>query len=279
MCYNQVNYNYLEEKSMELGEKLKQARLEAGLSQRQLCGDVITRNMLSLIENGSAKPSMETLKILASRLGKSVSFFLEEDAVVSSNTALMETARKCYDSGDASGVLEALKDYRQPDPVYDREKGLLETLSLLRLAEQAIEERRYPYAEELLGRAEGETAYCSGELQRRRLLLLGRLPGKQVSESLPSLDEELRFRAEEALTSGNIRRAASLLEAAEEQENPRWNLLRGRIFWEEKNYPEAARCLHLAEKEYPKETAPLLERCYREMEDYKRAYEYACRNR
>ena len=32
---------------MELGEKLKQARLEAGLSQRQLCGEEITRNMLS----------------------------------------------------------------------------------------------------------------------------------------------------------------------------------------------------------------------------------------
>ena len=38
---------------MELGEKLRQARLEAGLTQRQLCGDQITRNMLSLIENGA----------------------------------------------------------------------------------------------------------------------------------------------------------------------------------------------------------------------------------
>ena len=54
---------------MELGEKLRQARMNAGLSQRQLCGEVITRNMLSLIEHGSAKPSMETLKLLADRLG------------------------------------------------------------------------------------------------------------------------------------------------------------------------------------------------------------------
>ena len=37
---------------MELGEKLRLARLEAGLSQRALCGDEITRNMLSRIENG-----------------------------------------------------------------------------------------------------------------------------------------------------------------------------------------------------------------------------------
>ena len=75
---------------MTLGEKLKQARLEAGLSQRQLCGDVITRNMLSQIENGSARPSMDTLKYLASRLGKPVSYFLEEEAEVPANLAVME---------------------------------------------------------------------------------------------------------------------------------------------------------------------------------------------
>ena len=34
---------------MELGQKIRAARLEAGLSQRELCGDIITRNMLSLI--------------------------------------------------------------------------------------------------------------------------------------------------------------------------------------------------------------------------------------
>ena len=63
---------------MTLGEKLKQARLEAGLSQRQLCGEEVTRNMLSQIENGVAMPSMGTLSYFARQLGKPVSFFLEE---------------------------------------------------------------------------------------------------------------------------------------------------------------------------------------------------------
>ena len=45
---------------MELGEKLRLARLEAGMTQRQLCGDEITRNMLSQIENGTARPSMRS---------------------------------------------------------------------------------------------------------------------------------------------------------------------------------------------------------------------------
>ena len=65
---------------MELGKRLRQARLEQGISQRQLCGEEITRNMLSLIENGSARPSMKTLEYLARKLGKPLSFFLDENA-------------------------------------------------------------------------------------------------------------------------------------------------------------------------------------------------------
>ena len=64
---------------MTIGEKLRTARLEAGLSQRQLCADVITRNMLSQIENGSARPSMDTLIFLAQQLNRPVSYFLEEE--------------------------------------------------------------------------------------------------------------------------------------------------------------------------------------------------------
>ena len=86
---------------MELGEKLLCARQEAGLSQRQLCGDVITRNMLSQIEHGTARPSMDTLRYLASRLGKPMSFFLEEDVVTSSNLLLMQQARNCWKAGKA----------------------------------------------------------------------------------------------------------------------------------------------------------------------------------
>lgn len=261
---------------MELGEKLRQARLEAGLSQRQLCGDSITRNMLSLIEHGAAKPSMDTLKLLASRLGKPVSFFLEEDALASPNQTVMESARKRFDTGDYSGAVSALEAYRVPDPVYDREQALLLALSLLELAEQAIGEGRYPYALELLNRAETGNVYMEKDLSRRRLLLLGRIPGQKVSRRLPSLDAELLLRAREAFAVGSVERAKCLLEAAQERGGAQWNLLRGRVYLEEGLYREAARCLHIAETRYPKETAPLLERCYRELQDYKRAYEYAC---
>ena len=97
---------------MELGEKLRLARAEAGLSQRQLCEGIITRNMLSQIEHGTANPSMDTLKQLAARLGKPVSFFLEETAVLSPNQAIMARARELYDAGEYSRAASTLEGYR-----------------------------------------------------------------------------------------------------------------------------------------------------------------------
>ena len=42
---------------MTLGQKLKKARLDRGLTQAQVVGDRITRNMLSQLENDLASPS------------------------------------------------------------------------------------------------------------------------------------------------------------------------------------------------------------------------------
>ena len=263
---------------MELGEKLRQARMDAGLSQRQLCGEVITRNMLSLIEHGSAKPSMETLKLLAARLGKPVSYFLDEEVITSPNQSVMGSASRLYDRKEYEEAALVLEGYRAPDGVYDCQKDLLSVLIYLELAEAAIRDGRYPYALELLGKADRETAWCSEELKRRRLLLLGRLPGQQVSVMLPSLDEELLLRAQEAFAAGNLERTMHLLESVEDR-NSHWNFLRARVWMESGNFREAALCLHKAEPDFPKETAPLLEHCYRELEDFIRAYEYACKQK
>lgn len=266
---------------MELGEKLKNARLEAGLSQRQLCGEEITRNMLSQIEHGTARPSMDTLRYLAARLEKPVSFFLEEDGVFSPNREVMEQVRNAFGRGEHGVVLEALKAYREPDPVYGTERKLLEALALLGAAEQAIREDRLRYARELLTRMEaGEDPYTC-HLRRRRLLLLAKTgeAALEVCRQLPDLDEELLLRAEAALAAGDARRAGALLDAAQEQTVPRWHLLRGDGYVLEGDYEKAARCYHRAEDAQPQLTAPKLERCYRELGDYKRAYAYACKQR
>ncbi|MBR4320364.1 MAG: helix-turn-helix transcriptional regulator [Oscillospiraceae bacterium] len=48
----------------ELGKRLKTARLSRKMTQSEVAGTFITRNMLSLIESGSATPSMKTLEYL-----------------------------------------------------------------------------------------------------------------------------------------------------------------------------------------------------------------------
>ncbi len=49
----------------ELGKRLKAARLAKKMTQSDVVGSYITRNMLSQIESGIASPSMKTLEYLA----------------------------------------------------------------------------------------------------------------------------------------------------------------------------------------------------------------------
>lgn len=65
----------------QLGDRIRQARSEAGLSQAQLGSPHFTRAYVSAIELGKARPSMKSLEFLAGKLGKPVSFFVaDEDA-------------------------------------------------------------------------------------------------------------------------------------------------------------------------------------------------------
>lgn len=256
---------------MDIGVKLRQARLESGMSQRQLCGDVITRNMLSLIENGSARPSMDTLAYLAGQLGKPISYFLEETAAVSANTSCMERAREAYTAGNFAEAEEELRHYSGPDGIFDAEFGLLKALVLLSRAEQVLD--RPALARELLEEAElaiGSTCYGTEELERRRLLLLTQV--SQAPVNLPADDSALLYRAKLALQSGDAARCVALLEACEERESKNWRYWRAEAAFVLGDYA-------LAAEYYPEDCYARLEACYRNLGDYKMAYEYACKQR
>ena len=49
----------------ELGKRIKEARIAKKMTQTEVVGDFITRNMLSQIESGTATPSLKTLEYLA----------------------------------------------------------------------------------------------------------------------------------------------------------------------------------------------------------------------
>lgn len=264
---------------MELGQRLKAARMELGLSQRQLCGDVITRNMLSQIENGTARPSMDTLRYLAGELGKPLSFFLEEDAVTSPNQVLMDRARR---ETDSKKILEILAEYRTPDGVFDREKELLARLATLDLAEESMLDGKVRYAAGLLeDLGTLEEGYCASELERRRLLLLVRVKPQmtgEICDKLPSLDEELMLRAKDALNRKEPERAAAYLDAMEKREES-WHFHRGQVYLAQKDYESALQCFREAEEVYGDAVYPMMEQCARELEDFKTAYYYACKQK
>ena len=263
---------------MELGQLLKQARLEAGLSQRQLCGDVITRNMLSQIENGSARPSMDTLRYLAARLDKPVSFFLQE-ATASPNQTRLAAARQAFRDGDLTGCAEFLGQCVSPDALCDPERWLLELLLRLSMAEDALHRERLPYALTLLAQAaeaEEKTPYATPELRRRRLLLQAQAQPENRQELLRQLprDEELPLRAADALAAGKHGLTAALLDC-DPREDPHWYRLRGDCAFAAGDYETAAGFYLRIEDQALRQ----LEQCYQHLGDYKKAYEYACKQR
>lgn len=258
---------------MELGQRIKAARLEKGLSQRQLCGEVITRNMLSQIESGRARPSMVTLSYLAQQLGKSVSYFLDEDTLTSPNQARMERARAAFAGGDFKAAVEELTAFREPDGSFVEEKQLIAYISYIKMAERAIQEQRLPYALSLLEKAAAlQGIYITGAL-RAQAQTLTAMAGKGAP---PDIDGILLLKAQRALEHGDAVRAAAFLDSAEAQGGDRWRLLRGQAAVALEDY-EAAKAL-LEQVQCP-ESYALLEVCCRETGDFKGAYEYACKRR
>ena len=62
----------------QIGQRLRDARKRAGLTQQQLAGDRYTKAYVSALETGIARPSMVALSYLSDRLGMPPSHFLDE---------------------------------------------------------------------------------------------------------------------------------------------------------------------------------------------------------
>ncbi len=256
LWYNQVNRIYPEVAILELGEKIKQARLAAGLSQRQLCGGEITRNMLSQIENGSARPSMKTLQYLAGRLGRSVDHFLQEAGDP------LEAARTALSRGDFEPALALTEQ--------SPEAALLRCLGALAGAEAAILQGRLPYARQLLTEME-PCVYITAPLVRQKNLLLAKIQPERAAELLAQLDdEELILRARVALEQGDAARCGALLDSAADR-GQSWCVLRGDACFAQGEYRAAMELYRPWERECRKK----LEQCCLKLEDYKGAYYYA----
>ena len=97
---------------MTIGEKIKNLRKDKGFTQSALSDGIVTRNMLSLIENGSARPSLGTMRKFAERLGVPIEYLISDnDAPVPSASAAVSpegvsSMRALFKSGKYAECLE-----------------------------------------------------------------------------------------------------------------------------------------------------------------------------
>jgi tetratricopeptide (TPR) repeat protein len=66
------------ELAVRIGQRIRDARHRASLTQQQLAGDRYTKAYVSALETGIARPSMVALRYLSERLGLPASHFIDE---------------------------------------------------------------------------------------------------------------------------------------------------------------------------------------------------------
>lgn len=101
--------------SDSLGARVRAARRERGLSQAQLAGAELTKGFISQLESGLVRPSIRSLQVIANRLGRSLDYFIGDEALSTQKRAeFMELAaqaayeRRAWDELERVGE-EALR--------------------------------------------------------------------------------------------------------------------------------------------------------------------------
>lgn len=87
----------LETSVSDLGQRIRAARQERGLSLAQVGGQDLSRSFLSAVEHGRTRISLRALSIVAERLGRPMSYFL--DTPTSQSEALPELVLDESESG------------------------------------------------------------------------------------------------------------------------------------------------------------------------------------
>ena len=183
---------------------VKQARFEAGLSLAQVAGGEISRTAIYFVETGKAKPSMETLKLIAERTGRPLDYFLTKPSTMEPrSTAGTAEIERLVTAGDAAGALaagEALLGAERDPEIAARIKFLMATAHL-RLA-QPVQARRL---------ASGARAYFE---QSGDTLMTAECLGSEASAAYLMQDPGALALAEGALaTSRSLKTVSRITEA------------------------------------------------------------------
>ncbi len=179
-----------------LGQRIKEARLAKKMTQTEVVGSFITRNMLSQIESGNAVPSMKTLTYLAQVLELPPSVLLPDATegaeasgepgssasatTVPSDAATFYRAKEAYLAEDDTTAYEFLSSIEETSALFDEAQALFARVAL-RLATCRCSEENFSETLELSKAAATAAAkglYASPEIKSQALLLLSDVAAK-----------------------------------------------------------------------------------------------------
>lgn len=280
---------------MDIGQKIRELRVAKLMTQAELAGSQITRNMLSSIENGSAMPSLSTVLYIAGRLNVPAGFLLAEegDEAVYRKMNSFSNIKRAYMAGDLRGCRNLCVS---ACPKADDEISLLLANCDLGIAEEEFRDGRLRSAcrffDEALSYAE-KTMYSTAQIKavaRVYFRYMERISPTLYSDYLEEGTADFVWNspfsayvdALEALDRGDLQGAEHYLATQEEQDSFFFDHVRIRCMMERGAYPEAKEALQsLLQAENPLRAVELyealceLEVACRETEDFQGAYRYA----
>jgi len=171
----------------QLGKKLKEARLAKKLTQSEVVGTFITRNMLSQIESGAAYPSIRTLEYLANTLEIPVHCLLPDDAnplpendVINAPDVFIK-CKEAFLKGDFFFVAEKASELANENRFFFDEGCALLSRAYLNIARLFFNGNKPKSAIVNARRAaeySGKGIYASREVRTEALLMLDELSEK-----------------------------------------------------------------------------------------------------
>lgn len=281
---------------MNIGEKIKKLRTEKLMTQSELAGTAITRNMLSTIENGTALPSLATLRHIASKLNVPAGYLLAdgEEEMIYLKLSQISNIKNAY----LSGHFKICRDMcLNSELERDDEISLILAESNLALGIEHFNEgylrRACEYFDEAINTSR-ETIYSTEHISaisavyfRYMRKISATLSSNVIDESdteiFASISEDFaRYAiAFEALEDKNIEVSEHFISPFDVNE-PYALHIRARLDMLYENYEEAYKKLYLILTNPYKIQDPLmyfvfcdLEICCKEIKDFKGAYEYS----
>lgn len=102
---------------MTFGEKIRLERKKRKLTQAQLAGTSVTRNMISLIEKDLANPSLDTLKKIAEKLELPLSYLVSDgdDAFTYAKRDALDGIKAAFTAKNYSVTVSRIKKLEKTD--------------------------------------------------------------------------------------------------------------------------------------------------------------------